>query len=179
MLNISLYWSFIAEVAEIKSWLGSLTVLSKMVWYACTCIATARSGSILDTGYPWLSCQNAGTVIAMRTVKWRTELHPCGVRSALLCAVECRALVTMALNVGTMMFAATRDTLDGYTLCCSQLWQWQQTNVSWTVPPLLQIQLNCDYRSRKELISVEKTEEDDTNFVSSISRWVDLLQQIL
>ena len=140
------------------------------------------SSEWLYTGY-WISltelpkcrdrhCEADGEVTDRAASVWGEEC-------AAVCAVECRALVTMALNVGTMMFAATRDTLDGYTLCCSQLWQWQQTNLSWTVPPLLQIQLNCDYRSRKNLISVEKTEEDDTNFVSSISRWVDLLQQIL
>ena len=44
-----------------------------------------------------------------------------GEECAAVCAVECRALVTMALNVGTMMFAATRDTLDGYTLLFSTL----------------------------------------------------------
>ena len=72
----------------------------------------------LHTGY-WISltelpkcrdrhCDADGEVTDRAASVWGEEC-------AAVCAVECRALVTMALNVGTMMFAATRDTLD--TLC--------------------------------------------------------------
>ena len=77
------------------------------------------SSEWLYTGY-WISltelpkcrdrhCDADGEVTDRAASVWGEEC-------AAVCAVECRALVTMALNVGTMMFAATRDTvLD--TLC--------------------------------------------------------------